>query len=406
MTGRSAPRLRVLIAEDDGDVREALSELIAGEPEFELVGAVGDAQAAIEKAFECKPDVVLLDVNMPGGGGEAAAKGIRKRSPGSKLIALTGHDDRSTVFTMLQAGVVGYLVKGGPIDEIVEAVKRAPEGHGSLSLEVTADVIHELAGELSARYRTSERLKLHERRIRRVLHDDRALTMVFQPIVALNDRKVVGAEALARFPGPPKRPPRLWFDEAKETGLEEELEILAVRKAVDALSKLPGNIYLTVNVSPSTLARNSFLRLVSEVDGSRLIAEVTEHAPIRDYDRLAGAVGKLRDHGMRLAVDDAGAGFASLRHIIQLNPDLIKLDLTLIRDIHLDQTKRALAAGLISFARESNVTIVAEGIERAAEANTLIDLGVDEGQGYYLGRPGPLPLGSTPRRSREAAGAR
>jgi EAL domain-containing protein (putative c-di-GMP-specific phosphodiesterase class I) len=387
-------RLRVLIAEDDLEVRSALSELIGSEPDLELIGAVGDAQAAIEFAAEHRPDVVLLDVNMPGGGGKAAAKGIRRRSPGSKLIALTGHDDRSTVFGMLQAGVLGYLVKGGPVDEIIEAIKRAPEGRGSLSLEVTADVIQELAGELSARYRTNERRRLHERRIRRALVDDHALGMAYQPIVCLTDRKVVGAEALARFTGPPKRGASQWFEEAKQVGLAEELELHAVRKAVMALSQIPEDAYLTVNVSPGTLARNGFHKVVSELDGSRLIAEVTEHAPIQDYDRLGEAVGRLREMGVRLAIDDAGAGFASLRHILRLNPDLIKLDLTLIRDIHRDQSKRALAAGLISFAHEIDVTIVAEGIERAAEAKTLIELGVNEGQGYYLGRPGPLPLGS------------
>ncbi|HWE82056.1 MAG TPA: EAL domain-containing protein [Gaiellaceae bacterium] len=386
-------RLRVLIAEDDVEVRNALSELIGGEPDLEVIGAVGDALAAIEFAAEHRPDVVLLDVNMPGGGGKAAAKGIRRRSPLTKLIALTGHDDRSTVFGMLQAGVLGYLVKGGPVDEIIEAIKRAPEGRGSLSLEVTADVIQELAGELSARYRTNERRRLHERRIRRALVDDQALGMAYQPIVCLTDRKVVGAEALARFAGPPKRGPSLWFEEAKQVGLAEELELHAVRKAVSALGQIPEDAYLTVNVSPGTLARNGFHKVVSELDGSRLIAEVTEHAPIQDYDRLGEAVGRLRGMGVRLAIDDAGAGFASLRHILRLNPDLIKLDLTLIRDIHRDQSKRALAAGMISFAREIDVTIVAEGIERAAEAKTLIELGVNEGQGYYLGRPGPLPLG-------------
>lgn len=110
-----------------------------------------------------------------------------------------------------------------------------------------------------------------------------------------------------------------------------------------------------------------FRKLVSQVEGGRLVVELTEHARIEDYDRLAGAVDKLRALGMRLAVDDAGAGFASLRHILNLNPELIKLDLTLIRDIHLDRSKQALAAGLISFAEKIGATIIAEGIERAVE---------------------------------------
>jgi EAL domain-containing protein (putative c-di-GMP-specific phosphodiesterase class I) len=120
------------------------------------------------------------------------------------------------------------------------------------------------------------------------------------------------------------------------------------------------------------------------------VAEVTEHARISDYGKLDRALAPLRRRGMRLAVDDAGAGFASLRHILRLNPDFIKLDRTLIDQIDRDRSKQALAAGLISFADKSGATIIAEGIERAAEVKTLVDLGVSYGQGYYLARPGPL----------------
>jgi EAL domain-containing protein (putative c-di-GMP-specific phosphodiesterase class I)/DNA-binding NarL/FixJ family response regulator len=394
--------LRVVIAEDDPEVRGALAELIDGEPGLELVGAAADALEAVELSASARPDVVLLDVSMPGGGGEAAAREIRRRSPRSKLIALSGHNDRGTVLHMLEAGVVGYLVKGGSIDEIVQAIRRAAAGQGSLSIEVTADVIRELAGQLSTRYRTEARRREREGRIRRALDDDHALGIAYQPILDLVDRKIVGAEALARFTGPPKRAPSAWFSEAKEVGLGEALELLAVRKALAALVEIPPNAFLTLNVSPGVLARPGFLELVSAVDGARLIAEVTEHAPVQDYDRLAGAVGRLRASGVRLAIDDAGAGFASLRHVLRLQPDLIKLDLTLIRDIHRDQSKQALAASLISFARESGATIIAEGIERAAEARTLVELGVPHGQGYYLGRPGPLPLTTGARRSRAA----
>lgn len=387
--------LRVLVAEDDAQVRAALTDLIGGEADLELVAAVGDARAAIERAIELQPDVVLLDVNMPGGGGEVAARGIRQGAPDAKLIVLSGHDDRATVLVMLRAGVVGYLVKGGQVDEILAAIRRAPSGQSSLSHEVTTGVIQELAAELNTRHRVSERLAVQERRIRRVLADGGAMRMVFQPIVNLDERRIVGAEALARFDGQPRRAPNAWFEEARLVGLGEELEVLAVHRAASSLETFPPGVFLTVNVSPATLAQERFLRLVAEFDGSRIVAEVTEHAPIEDYAKLAEAVGKLRLHGVRLAIDDAGSGFASLRHVLQLNPDMIKLDLTLIRDIHRDQSKRALASGLISFARESETTIIAEGVEHAAEAQTLVTLGVEEAQGYYFGRPGPLPLHRT-----------
>jgi EAL domain-containing protein (putative c-di-GMP-specific phosphodiesterase class I)/CheY-like chemotaxis protein len=382
----------VLIAEDDPNVREALAEIIRSEPTFDLVGAAVDATEAIELADAERPDVALLDVRMPGGGGEAAAKGIRRCSPETKLIALSGHDDRGTVRAMLQAGVVGYLVKGGSIEEIVEAIKRAAAGQGSLSSEVTSDIIRALTGQLRVKSRASETRRAAKARIRHAVEDEDAFAMVFQPIVALRGREVVGAEALARFAGPSKRTPDAWFAEAADVGLGVELELAAVRKALEASDQLPANVYLTVNVSPTTLAKTRLCKLVAETCGERLVAEITEHALVQDYDRVSGALAKLRALGMRIAVDDAGAGFASLRHILNLSPELIKLDLTLIRDIDRDRSKQALAAGLISFAQKSGATVIAEGIERAPEVKTLVELGVGYGQGYFLGRPAPLPL--------------
>jgi EAL domain-containing protein (putative c-di-GMP-specific phosphodiesterase class I)/DNA-binding NarL/FixJ family response regulator len=395
---RHTSRLRVLIAEDDAAVREALAEMVAGEALLDLVAIAADATEAIELAATRQPDVALIDVRMPGGGGLAAVRGISKQSPGTKMIALSAEGERSTVLQMLEAGVLGYLVKGGSVDEIVEAIKRASDGQATLSVEITGDVIEELVGQLNTRTRTQKKRRVSEERIRRTLGDQDRLGMVFQPIVALADRQIVGAEALARFVGPPKRGPSLWFAEASTVGLRVELELAAARKAIEALPGLPDSVYLTINVSPTTLARSSFFKLVSESDASRLVAEITEHAPIQDYDRLATASGKLRSLGMRLAVDDAGAGFASMRHILKLSPDLIKLDVGLIRNIQRDRSKQSLAAGLISFAKKSGATIVAEGIERAAELDTLVELGVRHGQGYYLGKPGPLPLTSRPRR--------
>ena len=128
------------------------------------------------------------------------------------------------------------------------------------------------------------------------------------------------------------------------------------------------------------------------MDADRIVIEITEHAPVADYDELNAALGRLRRIGARLAIDDAGAGFASLRHILSLDPDIIKLDRSLIEGIATDRAQEALAAGLISFAEKSGATIVAEGIEIGEELDALRGLGVAYGQGFLLARPGPLPL--------------
>jgi len=160
-----------------------------------------------------------------------------------------------------------------------------------------------------------------------------------------------------------------------------------------------------VNVSPATVIGSSFQKLIRTTDGERIVVEVTEHAPIADYARMNEAVQRIRAEGVRLAIDDAGAGFASLRHILRLDPDFIKLDRALIHGIAKDRSKQALAVGLISFAEKIGATIIAEGIETPGELRALDALGVRYGQGFYLSRPVPLArLGSVrPRRTKAAA---
>jgi signal transduction histidine kinase len=139
-------RIRVMIAEDEPAVREALADLVDSDPDMDLVGAVKDAAEAIEVALRERPDVALVDVKMPAGGGAHATREIRIGSPQTQVVALSAYEDRRTVLEMLRAGVVGYVVKGTSADEILYTIRRSMRGQGSLSVEVTADVIHELAG--------------------------------------------------------------------------------------------------------------------------------------------------------------------------------------------------------------------------------------------------------------------
>jgi EAL domain-containing protein (putative c-di-GMP-specific phosphodiesterase class I)/DNA-binding NarL/FixJ family response regulator len=389
-------RIRVLVAEDDPSVRDALAALIEDEQALELAGAAADATAAVELADRERPDVALLDVRMPGGGANAA-RGIKRHSPETRILALSAHDDRTTVLGMLEAGVVGYLVKGSSVESIVDSIECAAAGQGSLSVEVTGDVIEELVGQLTLRRKAADRKRFRVERIRRALSEDGAFKAVFQPICTLAG-ETVGAEALTRFRGPPNRGPERWFAEAGEAGLRRELELAAARVALRELPTLPPHVYLSVNVSPDTLSADGFRDLLREENLRRIVVEVTEHAPIEDYTCLNGSFKRLRDDGVRLAIDDAGAGFASLRHILRLTPDFIKLDRTLIAGISYDSSQQALAAGLISFAGKMGATIVAEGIERMDEVQTLSRLGVEFGQGYFFAKPAPLPLPGTPAR--------
>ncbi len=199
---------------------------------------------------------------------------------------------------------------------------------------------------------------------------------------------VLAVEALSRFSAEPPRPPAAWFADASAHGLGVELDLLAIRLALGELSKVPAGARMSLNASPATLCTPQLLEILASVPGNRLAVEITEHAPVEDYAALRDALALLRSRGVQLMVDDAGAGFSSFRHILDLRPDVIKLDLSLTRDIDTDPLRRALAASLLAFADEIGATIVAEGIETVDELVALQALGVHHGQGFLLARPG------------------
>jgi EAL domain-containing protein (putative c-di-GMP-specific phosphodiesterase class I)/CheY-like chemotaxis protein len=381
-------KIRVVLADDSPLLRSVVASVIGHEPGLELAGEAEDAEKAIALCAREQPDVALIDVRMPGGGPKAA-RGIRRCSPETKIVVLSGQDDRGTVIEMLEAGAVSYLVKGDAVGEMTAAIRGAATGKASLSVEVAGEVIEALAGDLAGRRRAERRHVVRERRIRRVLDEPARLGIVYQPIFVLGG-EAVGVEALARFSGPPVRGPQRWFAEAGEVGLLDELELLAARRALEGLEHLDSELFLAVNISPSVLGSRSLRNLLARHEDANIVLEITEHAKIDDYGRINRAVARIRSGGVRLAIDDAGAGFASLRHILRLEPDIIKLDRSLIAGIDQHGAQQALAAGIISFAEGIGATVIAEGIEREEELDMLTSLGVTQGQGFHLARPAAL----------------
>ena len=233
-----------------------------------------------------------------------------------------------------------------------------------------------------------------------------AFALVFQLICRLADREPQGFEALSRFPGEPYRAPDKWFADAEAAGLQAELETAAVARALDNVAHLPAGTYVSLNASPDTILDGAFQAMLLKRPNTALdalVLEITEHAPVTDYAALAEALAPLRELGLRLAIDDAGAGYASLSHIIRLQPDLIKLDMSLVRDVDSDPARHALADAMVTFAREIGSAVVAEGIETEAELAALERLGIGLGQGYLLGRPAPAKRADASTRAEVAA---
>ena len=244
------------------------------------------------------------------------------------------------------------------------------------------------AGQIDARIREQSNREERTEKIHAVI-DLKQLGIVYQPIYDTRQRRAIGVEALARFPDCDSRPPSDWFVEARDVGLGVALELAAIRAALDGLYYIPDHLYLSVNASPDTILSDELDELLAGAPAHRLVIELTEHEAIADYVALAEALAPMRRRA-RLAIDDVGAGYSGMRHILDLRPDIIKLDMSLVRDVDRDPARQALAAAMVSFASGIGSGIVAEGVETAAELGAILRLGIDSAQGYHLARPLPL----------------
>jgi len=381
-------RIRLMLADDEGQVLEAMTQLVSTDPFIDLVGTAKDAGEAIDLAELHLPDVALLDVRMPGGGGSRAAREIRLRSPETQIVALSASTDPRTVVSMVRAGAVGYVGKDQSGDELLRAIHRSADGRSSILVDRLAERLTE--HQSSQLVQASERARVSKERIEEAIHGN-ALETVFQPIVELHHGGIRGVEALTRFMSKPRRSPETWFVEAANQRLLTQLELAAAARALEHLDAIPDDVYLSVNVSTETLCEPRLLAMLQANPASRVVLELTERTPVVDYAEMSEWLADLRALGSRLAVDDVGKGFSGLGHLVELAPDLLKFDRSLVAGVDTDTTKSGLITRLTSFADEVGMEVVAEGIETEAELNTLRALGVETGQGFLLGRPGPIP---------------
>lgn len=223
-------------------------------------------------------------------------------------------------------------------------------------------------------------------RVRAVLVE-RRVNIALQPIVDLASGWTVGFEALTRIAEEPEYQPEQFFAEAHEAGLGEIAELTAVRAAIDRLGELPPSAFLAINVSPSLLTNPRLRSILPTQDLNRIVLELTETAPIDDYPTLMRGLMWLRANGLRVAIDDTGAGYASLRHVLAVHPDIIKLDGSVTQGIADDPARQAMAWALAWFARKVGALFIAEGLETGRDVEMVSSFGVQYGQGYALGPP-------------------
>ena len=228
------------------------------------------------------------------------------------------------------------------------------------------------------------------RRLRTVIQrviTERAFSTVFQPIVDISRGSTLGYEALTRFTDGVA--PDLRFADAAAVGMSVELERATLEAALAAASTLSPSRFVHLNVSPALVLEGTHLRRLLGQTKARIVLEITEHAEVRDYAAFRTAIERI-GRPVLLAVDDAGAGFASFRHILELRPAFVKVDISIVRGIDADPAKQALVAGMRHFARMTRRRLIAEGVETEAEADALRALDIRLCQGYLFGHPAPL----------------
>jgi len=373
-------RQSILVVDDEQSVREAIVRVLS-RAGFDVAGAE-HAQAALELLRDgAQFNAIVTDLEMPGIKGIDFVRLVRERDLDVPVIILTGNPTLESAISAVQYGGFRYLAKPFRNEHLVEIVRSAAGMHRLAVLkrralelcEGGAWLIGDAAG-LDA-------------------HFDRALGelwIAFQPIIRWPDRVVYGYEALVRSTEPALNNPGLLFEAAERLGRVQELG-RAIRAAVSScIASAPSESTIFVNLHSADLGDEELFALGSPLSrhAGRVVLEVTERASLHRITDLRGRIENLRRLGFQIAVDDLGAGYAGLSSFSQLEPDIAKLDMSLIRGIDASARKASIVRSMISVCRqELGTTVVCEGVETQEERDTLESLGADLLQGYLFGRP-------------------
>jgi len=374
-------RPRVLVAEDDADLLEIVTTLLE-ESGYRVVGA-STGGVAVDRIRDGDIDIVLTDIEMPDANGVDVLREVREHNLDTPVILMTGNPTVPTAVEAMRLGALGYLVKPVAPAELLEAVSQA---FGLVRLA-------RLRRRAVAEFGTDPRVIADQAGLEATFSSARAgLWMAYQPVMT-RDGTCFGYEALLRTTATAVPHPGAFLDIAQRLGKIVELGRQVRAAVAQDLATASGVAF--VNLHPFDLGDRE---LGSESDplavwADRVVLEITERASLDGVPDLRGVIARLRARGFRIAVDDLGAGYAALSSFASLEPNLVKLDMSLIRDIDQNQTKRKLVASMTALCRDLGILVVAEGIETEAEREVVMESGCDLLQGFLLGRPAPRPVG-------------
>ena len=378
-----ASRRRILVVDDEPSLLRAIIRTLESAG-FEVSAAEDGAQAMRlleEHAF----DAVLTDVAMPGMDGIAVLRAVRRRDLEVPVVLMTGKPDVESAAKAVRYGAFEYLIKPISNAELESTIRRAVSM--SALARAKRDSIRALdTGRPEAGDRAGLEVTL-----------DRALDsmwMAYQPIVEAATRTLFGYEALLRSGEPTLPHPGAVLDAAERLGRLDDVGRMVRRKAPEPMHRVPLPALLFVNLHASDLNDEALTSPAAPLTSiaSRVVLEITERASLEAVNDARSRVARLRELGFRIAIDDLGAGYAGLTAFAQLEPEFVKLDMSLVRDVHNNPVKRKLVRSMTALCKDMGITVVAEGIEVAEERDVIIELGCDLLQGYLLAKPGrPFP---------------
>jgi EAL domain-containing protein (putative c-di-GMP-specific phosphodiesterase class I) len=370
----------VLLVEDDEALARALQRVLAA-ARYEVF-VVHDGPAALAAVEERPFDVIVSDITLPGMSGVDLLRGVRATDLDVPVVLITGNPSLETAMEAISLGALQYLKKPVPNDVLLATVKQASSLHRMAQLK--RDALRLAGGEDAV---AGDRAGL-QGSFDRALE---AMWIAFQPIVDARQKRLFGYEALMRTKEPSLPHPGAILAAAERLDRLPALGRHVRRLTAAAFAAAPRDATLFVNLHPNDLLDpelfdpNRPLSLLAE----RIILEITERSAIDDIKDIQARVAALREMGFRIAVDDLGAGYAGLSSFVALSPELVKLDISLVHDVHRSEVRQRLVASMTSLCKDMKMLVVAEGVETAEERDCVAASGCELLQGYLFARPGP-----------------
>lgn len=374
----------ILLADDEPTITRGYGRSLSASGYTVEVAHDGNQAAALfrQKAF----DVIISDISMPGMSGLELLRAVREHDLDVPVIIMTGAPAVQSAVEAMEYGAHRYLIK--PIDpvELEEVVARAVRLHQMARVRREALEQYRAGGR-----QLGDRAGL-EARFENALG---TVWVAYQPIVSWSSRSLFAYEALVRNEEPALRSPGDLFDAAERLNRLHELGQVIRQRVAETIRDIPSTGLVFVNVHTADLQDETLFHPSSPLSqyASRVVLEITERAALDQIKDLMSRMVQLRKMGYRIAVDDLGAGYAGLTSFAQLEPEVVKVDMSLVRGVDSSPTKQKLLRSIIGLCRDLQIQIIAEGIETEPERDTLIRLGGDLCQGYLFAHPGrPFPI--------------